>query len=348
MNTFSRSRKPITINQVALEAQVSTQTVSRVINNRPDVAPETRQRVQDVIARLGYLPNALARSLIHQRSHTLGVVATGLEYYGPSRTLVGIEKQARALDYSLLLDLLHHPEIDHVDKILNRLLSQQVDGIIWAVPQIGNNRAWLQEMRNNFPVPLIFLSMQPQTNTACVAINNFDGARMAIDHLLAQGYRHIGLITGPLDWWESNQRLLGWQQALNSAGLIVDQCQIVEGNWSADSGESGFQQLMANYPQLDAVFAANDQMALGVMQGAYLMGKSIPHDLAVVGFDDVPEAAYYWPSLTTVHQPLIELGSTAVQELNRIIETWQVADHDITTGTILLQPELVIRRSSVV
>src|SRR3990172_280797 len=143
------TRKRVTIRQVAREAGVSTQTISRVINNRPDVAPQTRLRVERVIARLGYRPSAIARSLIHQRSHTLGVVATGLDYYGPSRTLVGIEKQVRAQEYSLLLDLLHHPETEDVERILNRLLSLQVDGILWAVPEIGNNRAWLLDTNHH-------------------------------------------------------------------------------------------------------------------------------------------------------------------------------------------------------
>ena len=118
--------------------------------------------MERVIARLGYRPSAIARSLIHQRSHTLGVVATGLDYYGPSRTLVGIEKQVRAQGYSLLLDLLHHPETEDVERILNRLLSLQVDGILWAVPEIGNNRAWLRNTNLHLQVPVVFFCQNNQ------------------------------------------------------------------------------------------------------------------------------------------------------------------------------------------
>ncbi|HEX7974140.1 MAG TPA: LacI family DNA-binding transcriptional regulator, partial [Anaerolineales bacterium] len=173
------AKNQVTINRVAQEARVSAQTVSRVINDRPDVAPETRQRVQAVIARLGYRPNALARSLIHQRSHSMGVVAIAGDYYGPSRTLIGIEQQIRDLGYSLLLDLLHHPETENVEQIINRLLSRQVDGILWTVPEIGNNRSWLWPAALHPDVPIIFLSMAPRENLAVISIDNKLGGCLA-------------------------------------------------------------------------------------------------------------------------------------------------------------------------
>src|SRR5215211_6926570 len=133
--------RQVTITQVAKEAGVSIQTVSRVINNRQEITPATRQHVQDVIKRLGYQPNAIARSLSQRRSHTLGVVASGLEYYGPSRSLIGVEQGANQQGFSILLNLLHQPENENVEQIVNGLISRQVEGIIWAVPEIGNNRA---------------------------------------------------------------------------------------------------------------------------------------------------------------------------------------------------------------
>jgi LacI family transcriptional regulator len=347
-------RRTVTITQVAQEARVSTQTVSRVINERPDVAPATRKRVQQVINRLGYRPNALARSLIHQRSHTLGVVATGLEYYGPSRTLIGVELRARDLGYSLLLDLLHHPETENVDRILNRLLSRQVDGIIWAVAEIGNNRKWLEKARRNIQAPIIYLSMHPHPDVSVVSIDNRAGGRLATQHLLEQGYRNIGLVNGPLDWWEARERQLGWQEVLLAAGRNIDPRQISAGNWSAESGAAAIEQLLKNYPEMDAVFAANDQMALGVMQVCHRLGRRVPQDLAIVGFDNIPESAYYWPPLTTIAQPLNELGCSAVEELSRVIELDQAADETTMEAgvvkrkpqAIVLQPELVVRDSS--
>jgi LacI family transcriptional regulator len=340
------TRKSVTIRQVARAANVSTQTVSRVVNDRPDVAPETRLRVQQVISQLGYRPNALARSLIHQRSYTLGVVATGLDYFGPSRTLVGIEQQIRAQGYSLLLDLLHHPEIENVERILNRLLSRKVDGIIWAVSEIGNNRTWLELDTRQTAVPMIFLTMESRPGLATVSIDNLRGGYLAASHLLEQGFRQIGIILGPWAWWEVRQRKRGWQQALEEYGLPVEHYQMVEGDWSSASGEKAFRELLNQYPKMEAVFACNDQMALGAMQAAHRAGRRVPEDLAVVGFDDTPESPYFWPPLSTIKQPLVELGGRAVQELVKIIEAEWQSDLVIQPETIILMPELIIRESS--
>jgi LacI family transcriptional regulator len=318
-----------------------------VINERPDVAPETRQRVQEVIDRLGYRPNAIARSLINQRSHTLGVVTLAGEFYGPARTLVGIEQQIRAEGYSLLLDLLHHPETVNVSRILNRLLSHQVDGIIWAVPEIESNRSWLQDLAPHLGVPVIFLSMGARPNLNVAAIDNRSGARLATEHLLEQGYRKIGLITGPLAWWEARQRKLGWQDALQAAGLPVEGRQVVEGDWSAESGAEGITRLFEGYPEVEAVFACNDQMALGVLQSAQRLGRKAPEHLGVVGFDNTPESGYYWPPLTTIRNPLIQLGCAAVSELISRIQPAASQDADAGPITVLLEPELIVRESSI-
>ena len=337
----------VTITRVAQEAGVSAQTVSRVINNRPDVSPGTRQRVQQVITRLGYQPNAIARSLIRRRSHTLGVVASGLQYYGPSSTVVGIEQGANALGYSLLLSLLHQPETEKVEQIIAALLARQVDGIIWAVPEIGNNRSWLQENVPHLAVPIVFLSMQPRAHLPVVAVDNWTGGRLATEHLLAQGYRTIGLITGPLDWWEARERKRGWHDALCAADIPVNDSLVVEGNWSASSSERGLFQLLEQCPGLQAVLASNDQMALGVLQAARRLNRRVPEDLAVAGFDDIPESAFFCPPLTTVSQNLNELGRTAVHVLSQIITARQQSDGAFPLESIWLKPQLVIRSSSV-
>lgn len=340
------NKRAVTIRQVARAARVSTQTVSRVINERPDVAPETRRRVQEVIDRLGYRPNAIARSLINQRSHTLGVVALSGEFYGPARTLTGIEQQIRAEGYSLLLDLLHHPETFNVTHILNRLLSRQVDGIIWAVPEIQSNRDWLQDTALQIPVPIIYLSMGQRPNLNVAAVDNRLGARLACQHLLEQGYRSIGLITGPMEWWEARERKLGWEEALRAAGLQPEARQVVEGDWSAASGAEGISRLFEQYPEMDAVFASNDQMALGVLQRAHSLGRRVPEDLGVVGFDDTPEAPFYRPPLTTIRNPLVQLGCEAVQALVRQIEPGADGEPEGGAISILLQPELIVRASA--
>ncbi len=337
----------VTIKQVAREAGVSTQTVSRVINERPDVAPETRRRVLAIIDRLSYQPSALARSLIRRRSHTLGVVTAGLQYVGPSHTLSGITAQAEAMNYSLLLKELPRFDTDDVEPILNNLLARQVDGIIWAVPEVGGNRAWLQNRLPGLPVPIIFLTMKPRAGLSIAAIDNYAGGRLAARHLLEQGYRHVAHLAGPLVWWEARQRKAGWADVLAESGLPVDDRQWVEGNWSSRSGEQAFRQLLELYPDLDAVFVGNDQMALGVLQVACRQGLNVPRDLGVVGFDGIPESAYFWPPLSTVHQDLHQLGCTAVRQVINTIEASHDSDKDTTMPASQIEPKLIVRESSI-
>ena len=336
------TKKQITIKQVAREAGVSTQTVSRVLNNRPDVAPETRRLVQEVIVRLDYQPSAIARSLIRQRSHALGVVAAELGQYGPTRRLLGIEQQANESGYSLHLSIMHEPELENGEQLLNDLLSWHVEGVIWAVPEIGNNRAWLHDKIPQLPVPIICISEQPCNDLPAVSVDNRAGGQLATEHLLAQGYQHIGIITGPLTWEVARQRQLGWQDALPTA----QNERIFEGDWSAASGEQGLRQLLERYPEMDAVFACNDQMALGALQAAHQLKLRVPQNLGLVGFDNIPESAYFWPALTTVRHQLIEQGKIIVRELVSMIETKQQAKSIAQADAIVLQPRLVIRKSS--
>jgi LacI family transcriptional regulator len=338
--------KQVTISQVAREAGVSSQTVSRVINNREEITPETRQHVQDIIKRLGYQPNAIARSLSQRRSHTLGVVTSGLEYYGPSHILVGVEQGANQAGLSILLNLLHQPESENIGQIVNSLISRQVEGIIWAVPEIGNNRSWFRKVIPQLSIPVIFLSTRPRGDLNVVEIDNSNGAYMATEHLLERGYRRIGLITGPLTWWAASERQRGWQEALTTAGIPFSDAQIVEGNWSAESGELGLHKLLAQCPDIEAVFACNDQMALGLMRAARSLGKRIPEDLAVVGFDDIPESAFYYPPLTTIRQGLYELGQVAVQTFMKLREAAQKDESNPAAQTVWLQPQLIVREST--
>lgn len=334
-----------TIKEVASVAGVSTQTVSRVINERPDVSPETRKRVQTIIEELGYQPSALARSLIRQRSQTLGVVTAGLRYIGPSRTLSGIAAAAEEAGYSLLLKELRHFEEDDFEPIFQALLSRHVDGIIWAVPEVGENRAWVNEMMDP-GIPLVYLTMEPQENTSVVAIDNYQGGQMAMTHLLAQGYHKIGHVSGPLDWWEARQRMAAWRDAMQEAGQEVSDSQWVEGNWSPASGAQAAEKLFNQYPDMDAIFVANDQMALSVMQFITQKGLRIPEDIGIVGFDNIPESAFFSPALTTIQQDQYDIAKLAVEEVIQLIEAgWQDAAQ-VESQAIILPPALVVRQSS--
>jgi LacI family transcriptional regulator len=340
------SNKRTTIKQVAKMAGVSTQTVSRVINDRPDVSPETRERIQQVIEELDYHPSALARSLIQQRSYTLGVVTAGLKYIGPSRTLNGITNKAEELGYALLLEELPQFDTEDIKPLLQNLLARHVDGIVWAVPEVGDNRRWVDEILNDVPVPVVFLTMQPRPGVSTVSVDNYPGGALATQHLLEQGRRQIGHISGPQDWWEARQRKQAWQHTLKNASIRVADSHCTEGNWSSSSGEAAFMQLLQSYPEMDAVFVGNDQMALSVLQVANRRGIRIPHDLAVVGFDNITESAYFWPALTTINHNQHELGCRAVQELVNQVEALH-RNEKIEPQNILLLTELVIRESSV-
>jgi LacI family transcriptional regulator len=341
-----RSSNRVTVKDVAQEAGVSTQTVSRVVNNVQGVLPVTRQRVQETINRLGYRPNVIARSLIQQRSCSLGLVATGIELYGPSSTLVGIEQKANTCGYSLNLSLLLQPETDDVAPLLDGFLSRQVDGIIWATQEIGNNMDWLDD--EPLPIPIVFLEIRPRSGVFNVSIDSRYGGQIAVRHLIACGYRKIGVISGPTTWWSARERLQGWRDALTEANLPSDPRQILEGNWSTGSGAQGLELLLTQFPEVEAIFVCNDQMALGVLQTSRKLGRRVPEDLAVIGYDDIPEAAYFWPPLTTVRQDLMTLGGTAVELISRLITSRRdggdgnAADPETTW----LKPELIIRGSS--
>lgn len=335
-----------TIKEVASVAGVSTQTVSRVINDRPDVSPETRKKVQEVIKELSYQPSALARSLISQRSFTLGVVTAGLRHIGPSRTLSGITSAAEEAGYSLLLKELPSYETEDVQPIFQAFLSRHVDGIIWAVSEVGENRKWLNNPPADIEVPLVYITMEPRANLSMVTIDNYLGGRMAMSHLLEQGYQKIGHISGPLEWWEARQRMAAWKDVLVEHGLAHDECQCVGGNWSSASGALAIEKLFDQFSEMDAIFVANDQMALSVLQFFTEKKIRVPEDVGIVGFDNIVDSAFFSPALSTVQQDQHQVAKVAVEEVIKIIEArWQGLD-PVEPRSIILPPSLIVRQSS--
>jgi DNA-binding LacI/PurR family transcriptional regulator len=338
--------KKVTIKEVARTAGVSPMTVSRVVNDRPDVSAATRQRVQGVINHLGYRPNAVARSLIRGESLSLGVAVFGLEHYGPSHTIIGVEQKAEELGYSMVVALMHSGDTRRKtqEQILSNLSSRQVDGIVWAIAEHEANRDWLCRQARELPIPVVFLNMKPRSDTTMVAVNNYGGARQATEHLLKQGYRRIGHITGPMNWWETNQREAGWRDALQESGLPTEGLEVF-GDWSPASGDAGMRRLFDQAPDIEALFASNDQMALGALRAAHAAGRRVPEDLAIVGFDDIPEAAYFHPPLTTIRQDLQKMGTLAVQLVHRMIEDGKQGENS-QPEVLWVQPELITRKSS--
>jgi LacI family transcriptional regulator len=334
----------VPIHQVAREAGVSIQTVSRVTNNHPDVAPETRQRVLEVIERLGYQPSRIARAM-RGYSRTIGVIGWGLEYFGPSRALSGIELRASELGFTFILNLVRQPETYDAGRILEDMFSRHVDGFIWAIPEIGDNMRQVKEKAPDLPIPIVFTDAEPGPSIHVVENDNRMGGKLAVEHLLAQGYRTIGLITGPLPWRSARLRHQAWSEALVAAGLPDDGSLVEAGDWSAASGALALRRLLARRPDIDAVFVCNDQMALGAIQTTRQLGLRVPEDLALIGYDDVPEAGFFCPPLSSVAQPMLELGRMAVDVLVKRIEAQQ-AGQTVEPGLHTIQPALVVRESS--
>jgi DNA-binding LacI/PurR family transcriptional regulator len=337
--------KPVTIRDVAKAAAVSTQTVSRVLNNRPDVAPGTRAHVQETIDRLGYAPNIIARNLSRGRSNTLGVIGYGLNFYGSSSTLTGIENKVNDLGFSLTLRLIDQIDPARVDDLLYDLLSQRVEGIIWAVPGDINTFDWLPEKFSTVEIPMVYVNKGPTNTDFIVALDNRKGGNLAAAHLINQGYQKIGIISGPKNWWEARQRVVGWREIVEAAGSADIDRLIVEGDWNPPSGAVGLQKLLDRNPDLDGVFISNDQMSLGALQVTRQLGLRVPEDFGIVGFDDIPEAAYFYPSLTTVRQNTRKLGALAVERMHALIQARR-ENEALEPKVSWVEPRLIIRRST--
>lgn len=335
-----------TIYDVADKAGVSRQTVSRVLNNRLEVSDETRQRVKDVMVELNFQRNAVALSLSRQRSFLFGVVISDLKYLGPSQVLSGITNKAEELGYGLLLKEVQNSNSTNIIPVLNWFKAHQADGIIWAAPEVEDNRQWIEDNFHRFDIPIIFLTMEEEKRVTIVTNDNFAGAKEAVNHLIQQGRKNIAHISGPLDWWEARQRKMGWESALSEAGIHADDRMWTQGNWSSKSGKRAFLELIEKYPEVDGIFAGNDQMALGILQTASDLGKTIPRDLSIVGFDGTAEAEFYIPSLSTVYQNWDELGRIAVSELVSQIKNKLTENKAVEPKYITLRPELIIRQSS--
>ncbi|XSG74004.1 LacI family DNA-binding transcriptional regulator [Herpetosiphon llansteffanensis] len=340
--TIQRQQK-VTIKDIAKLCNVSTQTVSRVLNNRPDVSPQTREAVEKAIADMGYQPSALARSLVQQQSFTLGVITAGLQYMGVSLTLNGIAEESEASNYALLLKELPRFDVTNIVPIIEALMARHVDGIIFAAAELNENVEIVQAQLPATCPPIVFVKSQPNERFTTIGIDNYGGARQAVEHLLSIGKREIGIICGPIEWLETRQRRSGWYDGLLAAGITPNQQQIGIGNWSAASGEQACSELFNRYPEINAVFACNDQMALGALHYASKQGLRVPEDLAIVGFDDLAESAYFSPALTTIRQPLRELGRLAVQTLLQLINP---SAEQLPAVITTLPTQLIVREST--
>lgn len=337
-----RSTK-LTIKDIAQMCKVSTQTVSRVINNKPDVSEETRQAVQSAIATMGYQPSMIARGLVQQRSNTIGVILAGLRYIGVSQVLNGIAEECENSGYALLVKELPSFNTSNIVPVIEFLMAHQVEGILFAAPEVGENVAQMQSQLPNFCPPIIFLRSKVNTKYPSILVDNFGGAYNAVKYLVSIGRRNIGHISGPVDWSESVARKNGWDAALRNSGLDPRPEYYANGNWSSSSGHSAFGDLIQKYPQMDAVFVANDQMALGVLHYCQKLGKRVPEDMAIIGFDNITEGEFFCPSLSTVTHPMRELGNRGVKSLIDQINGVTLSELD---KHVVLPTQLILRDST--
>ena len=340
-NSFS-SKRPLSLEDIAAKAGVSRSTVSRIVNNSPNVSEKTRQRVLAVIAQEGYSPNPAARALVTQRTQAIGVIIplaplTFFEdaFYFPT-LLQGISSTTSQRDYAMMLWLNQSEEDDQ--KFYDRIIKNRLmDGVIIASAVRGEP---LIEhfLQSGTPFVLVEDPCLNSDQISYVAIDNLAAAREAVTHLIALGRKRIGHITGNLHITDGADRLEGYRQALLAAGLDVDESLIVEGNFSHRSGYDGMKQLLPR--GVDAVFASNDITARGVLQALQEAGVRVPDDVALIGFDDLPTSVHVNPKLTTVHQPIQEKGALAASILLDLIE-----NPDSQPRQVLLPTRLVIRES---
>ena len=325
-----------TLRDVAALAGVSHQTVSRVVNRRPDVTLETRERVQTVIEQLGYRPHAIARSMARGQTYTLACLAPNLTDFTYASNMEGAESVARTHGYYLLC--VPFADRQQFDAVIEQLVAyRRVDGLVVISPYLDDRRVQLPD-----EVPAVLMGgCQRRDARHLVYLDNRDGARYACRHLLALGHRRIAQITGPLAEDCVQERDAGFREVLRDAGIEPDPRLTLEGDWSATSGYDRFRELLTREPGLTGIVAQNDRMAVGAIHAARTMGLRVPEDISIVGFDDMPLASYFDPPLTTVRQDTFAIGRACASMLMDVLDRpsdapWQVA----------LATELVVRQST--
>ncbi|MDQ0615212.1 DNA-binding LacI/PurR family transcriptional regulator [Microbacterium sp. W4I4] len=322
--------KRVSMAMVAARAGVSGQTVSRVANGSPKVDPDTRLRVEQAMADLGYRPNRAARALRTGRTHTLGLVAQTLATVGNSRMLQAVAESAASRGYALTVVTLGAD--GDISEAFDRLRDQGVDGAI-----VLNEATALARDAAAAELRLVVVDSPPDERFTVIGTDHAAGARTATEHLLSAGHRTVHHLAGPVDSFAASERERGWRDALAAAGASAPE--VARGDWTSASGGREAHRMLET-GEVTAIFAANDQMALGALRAVAESGRHVPGDVAVVGFDDIADAAEFQPPLTTVRQDFDALGEQAVHSLVSRIEGGADAAPD------LLSPALVLRASA--
>ncbi len=325
-----------TIRDVARQAGVSHQTVSRVINANEGVLPETRALVDAVIEEMGYRPNAIARSMARGQTHTLACISPNLTDYTFASLIEGAEVEARQHKYFMLSSSAADPQAfrELVDELAGH---RRVDGLIVINPYADKRFEYIPK-----DFPLVFVGASAHEKNICsVSLDDQKVAYDATHHLIALGHTQIALVTGPMEEDCSQDRTEGYRLALQEAGIKFDKTMIIEGDWTATSGQSALISFIEQGRVPTAVFAQNDRMAMGVLRAARDANIKVPTQLAVIGVDDMPLSSYFDPPLTTMRQDIPRIGREATRILLDIIKTKTTELHDLK-----LPAQLVVRRST--
>lgn len=329
------TKKP-NIYDVATLAEVSHQTVSRVLNDKANIRPVTRARVEAAMATLGYQPNPAARSLVTAKSNMIGLLVADTVLYGPAGMINGMERQARQAGYFAITVAIKSESPEAWEEGIQHLSRLHVE----AIATIALRSEVLLQVATMLPdVKLIAVDADDENHRVqTVGIDNFEGGYIATRHLIELGHRQILHVAGPATSSEANSRLRGYQRAMGEAGL---EAPVVQGDWSSETGYRLGVELNLDKNAPTAIFTANDHLALGLIKALVGRGLSVPEDISLVGFDDLPEAPYFNPPLTTVRQDFTQLGELAIKMLLSDL----AGSKPKRPATI--KPQLILRESAI-
>ncbi|WP_264674002.1 LacI family DNA-binding transcriptional regulator [Planctomonas psychrotolerans] len=325
---------------MARVAGVSHQTVSRVLNEHPSLRDSTRQRVLDVMQELQYRPNRAARALVTSRSRTIGVLTSRSAQYGPASSIQAIEEAAREGGYLVLTANILAKDSDSIREALAHLMEQDVEGLVIIAPQVRVFDA-LAEL--SLDIPFVTMQSTGRLDDHELSVDQIAGARLATRHLIELGHRDIYHLAGPQDWIEAEARMRGFLEEMSAQD--VPTTAPILGDWSSEFGYYVGREML-RLRDFTAIFSSNDQMALGLIHAIREAGLDVPRDISVVGFDDIPEAAHFWPPLTTVRQDFAELGRRCMSLLLDGLGGMHGAGGGGGAYRGNVMPELVVRQST--
>jgi len=329
-----KKKRTVTIQDVAKAAKVSVSTVSRVLNGKVDVAQETQERIQAVIQKLGYTTNLAARSMRSQKKKLIGLIMPDIAHPYAFEVMRGVNQAILESDFDLLVyttgDIRKNNRAIHEQKYVALLNNSLTDGVVIVAPVSG-------EFSTDGPIVSID-SVLPNPSYPTIHATNYKGAMDAVEYLVGLGHTRIGFISGRKELESSNRRLLGYRDAIEKAGLSLDESLIAIGDYTTETGASCARHLLSLNKRPTAIFAANDQMAFGVYQVAQEMGLRIPDDLSVIGFDNIAETQHL--GLTTVDQFIANMGTVAIEMLIKLIN-----GEPLEEQTYRMQTDLVVRTS---